>query len=81
MLTPYLKEAVFDPNAIEVMDSAFAAVCASLQLAGPDDPLTEIAARTIIDLARAGERDPDHLCEGVVAYFRAGTPMADHSDA
>jgi hypothetical protein len=71
MLTPYLKGAVFDPSAIEVMDRAFAAVCASLRLAGPDDPLAEIAARTIIDLARAGERDPDRLHDLALVTLKA----------
>jgi len=31
-LTPYLKEAVFEPKAIEAMTAAFEAVCKSLQL-------------------------------------------------
>ena len=60
MLTPYLKGAVFDPQAIEAMDHAFTAVCGSLSLTG-NDPIAEIAARAIIDLARSGERDPDRL--------------------
>jgi hypothetical protein len=62
-LTPYLKEAVFQPNEIEAMNTAFVATCQSLQLADRDDPLTEIVARTIIDIARTGERKPQRLHE------------------
>jgi hypothetical protein len=60
-LTPYLKEAVFDPKAIEAMNTAFAAACKSLQLVIRDDPMTQILARKIIDIARAGECDPQRM--------------------
>lgn len=60
-LTPYLNEAVFDPKAIEVMNTAFTAACKSLQLVIRDDPTTQIVARTIIDIARTGERDPQRM--------------------
>jgi hypothetical protein len=57
-LTPYLKEATFDPQAIEAMTAAFEAVCESLHLANRSDPLTEIVARQVIEVAGTGERDP-----------------------
>jgi hypothetical protein len=57
-LTPYLKEATFDPQAIEAMSAAFEAVCESLQLANRSDPITEIVARQVIEVAGTGERDP-----------------------
>jgi hypothetical protein len=62
-LTPYLKEAVFESNAIEAMNAAFEAVCKSLQLVNRDDPITQIVARTIVDIARTGERDPQRIHE------------------
>ena len=43
------------------MNTAFAAACKSLQLVIRDDPMTEIVARKIIDVARAGERDPQRM--------------------
>jgi hypothetical protein len=73
-LTPYLKGAVFDPQAIEVMDRAFAAVRESLHSPPEDDPTAEIAARKIIDLARAGERDPARLCELVLLDLKIADP-------
>ncbi len=60
-LTPYLKEAAFDPKAIEAMNAAFEAICKSLQLFNRNDPLTEIVARKIIDVARTGELDPQRI--------------------
>ena len=60
-LTPYLKGAVFEPKAIEAMTAAFEAVCKSLQLLSRDDPVTQIVARTIIDIARTGEHDPQRM--------------------
>jgi hypothetical protein len=57
-LTPFLKEATFDPQAIEAMSAAFEAVCESLHLADRSDPMTEIVARKVIEIAGTGERDP-----------------------
>jgi hypothetical protein len=60
-LTPYLVEGVFDPPTIEAMTAAFAAARVALKLAERDDPLTEIVARKIIEVAGTGERDPQRL--------------------
>jgi hypothetical protein len=37
-----------------------------------DDLANEMIAKRIIELANAGERNPDLLCEGVLKEFRAG---------
>ena len=34
-----------------------------LQLANRQDPITELVAKKIIDVAQLGERDPKRLCE------------------
>ena len=60
-LTPYLSGGVFDPEQIEAMTAAFAAVCRSLKLVERKDPLTEIVARKVIEVAGTGERDPERL--------------------
>ena len=65
-LTPYLKEAVFDPKAIEAMTAAFEAVCVSLKLLDRDDPITEIVARKVIEVAGTGERAPERIRELVL---------------
>jgi hypothetical protein len=60
-LAPYLQEGVFDPPAIEAMTTAYLAVCDSLRLAGRSDPLTQIVARKVIEIAGTGERDPARI--------------------
>jgi hypothetical protein len=60
-LTPYLKEAVFDPKAIEAMNTAFLAICKSLQLNRSDAARMEVVARKVIDIGRTGERDPQKI--------------------
>jgi hypothetical protein len=65
-LTPYLGEGIFDPPAIKAMTAAFDAIRASLRLADRDDPLTEIVARRVIEMAGTGERDPERLYDLVL---------------
>ena len=42
----------------------------SLRLADVSDPLNKIVAEKIIELAQAGERDPNGLCERTLSFFR-----------
>jgi hypothetical protein len=60
-LTAYLEGGVFEPQQIGAMTAAFEAVCRSLQLADRTDPLIEIVARKVIEIAATGERNPDRL--------------------
>jgi hypothetical protein len=63
----------FEPKHIEAMQRAFGAVCARLQLSvGLGDCVTELVARKIIELARAGEHDADRLTARVLAEFGVG---------
>jgi hypothetical protein len=68
-----------DPSLMEAMRDAFKRVCAALQLnCGAEDPITEVVVLKIVELAKAGETDPERLCAGVLAGLetRAG---ASHS--
>jgi hypothetical protein len=58
---------VFEPVQIAAMSMAFEDVVRSLGLAEPEAPLTEIIAKKIIELARAGEQDPAALRDRVLA--------------
>jgi hypothetical protein len=42
----------------------------ALGVADRTDPINEIIAKRVIELASAGERNPDLLCEGVLKEFR-----------
>jgi hypothetical protein len=51
----------FDPEVVAILGSAFSAVFADLGLSDRDDEVALRAARRIIELAAAGERDPERL--------------------
>jgi hypothetical protein len=60
-ITQFLAEQAFDRNQIEAMSAVLVAVCGKLGLADRADPLTRQVARTIIELAQRGVRNPDTL--------------------
>jgi hypothetical protein len=64
---PFSKDNI-DPEHIEAMRAAFHRVCDILQLnCDADDPMTEIVVMKIVELAKAGELDPERLCTAVLA--------------
>jgi hypothetical protein len=56
-----LDNTVFGPEDIRLISDAFDQVLRALSLIDRNDPVTEIVAKKIIDIARAGERDPGRL--------------------
>jgi hypothetical protein len=75
-ITPFLNGSKFDPEARRVMGVAFEMARAALRLADRDDPAVAMIANRIIALAKAGERNPDLLCERVLNDLRAPPPQA-----
>jgi hypothetical protein len=73
-IRPYLGGEKFDPETIRVMGLAFEMALVALRLADRGDLANEILARKLIDLARAGERDSERLCDGVLKEFCAPPP-------
>jgi len=66
-ILPFLKEQnVFDPEATNVMSTAFDAICAALEIPAADIRGRETVAVRILELARRGERDPIRLRERVL---------------
>jgi hypothetical protein len=61
-----LRSGVFNPEEIKVLSTAFEDTLRELGLADRSDPLTEIVAKKIIELAHQGERDPGRLREQAV---------------
>ena len=59
----WVGDASFDPDEIDLLNEAFNDCLVSLGLTDRTDPLAEIVARKIIEVARQGERDPKRLCE------------------
>ena len=69
------------PAQIEAMRAAFNRVCEVLQLnCGVEDPMTEIVVLKIVELAKAGEVDPERLCAGVLAKLQTRPQRAATSN-
>jgi hypothetical protein len=64
----YLGDFDCDAETSRVLDIALEMTRAALGLA--DDFANGIIARQIVELARAGERNPDLLCEGALKELR-----------
>jgi hypothetical protein len=69
-ITVFLDGYKPDPETKRVMGVAFEMARAALRLADRDDPVIAVLAERIIALAKAGEHNPDLLCEAVLKEFR-----------
>jgi hypothetical protein len=67
-ITPYLDGLEVDPDTKRVLGAALEMTRVSLGLA--DDFANGIIARRVVELAKAGERNPDLLCEGALKELR-----------
>ena len=56
-----LQFSAFEPEAVAAMTAAYEDALRVLQLVDRQDPLTEVVARKIIEVAQLGERDPIRL--------------------
>jgi hypothetical protein len=73
---PFSKLNPPDPEQVEALHEAFRRVCDILQIdCGREDKLTEFVVLKIVELAKAGERDPEALCIDVLAAL--GTSSGD----
>jgi hypothetical protein len=67
-ITPHLDDFDVDPETKRVLGVALEKTRVSLGLA--DDFANGIIAKRIVELAKAGERNPDLLCEGAIEKLR-----------
>jgi hypothetical protein len=70
-ITEYLDGHKFDLELRRIMGIAFEMTRATLRTSNQDDLAPEVIATKIIELAKAGERDPERLCDQVLAGLRA----------
>lgn len=68
---PAFAQASSDPRVIDVMNEAYAKSCRMLHDRGQPALVQEVIAGRIIEIVRAGERDPDRVCERVMEIGRA----------
>ena len=57
-----LEKSALAPEQIRAMVSAYEDCLRILKLADRSDPLTEIVAKSVIEIAQTGERDPVKIC-------------------
>jgi hypothetical protein len=74
-ITSYLDGHQFDPETRRIIGIAFEMTRAALRVSNQDDRAPEIIAKIIIEFARAGERDPEQLCDQALANLRAPPPQ------
>jgi hypothetical protein len=58
-----LQQSAFSPEDIVVLVSAYEDCLRQLNLTDQPDPITEIVAKKIIEIAQTGVRDPGRLCQ------------------
>ena len=66
-ITNLFRDAAFDPETVRTLCDVYDKARKSLHDTGQPYIVNEIIAERIISLAKAGERDPNKLCEGALA--------------
>ena len=56
----------FGPDEIEVMTAAYEGALIDLQLSDRNDPITELIAKSIVNVTATGERDPIQIKERAI---------------
>ena len=69
----FLNGKRFDPETTRVLGVAFELVRIALRTEEGDDFVKQAIAEKIINLAKAGERNPDILCEQALSDIRGGS--------
>jgi hypothetical protein len=69
-ITPFLNGERFDPETRRVLGVALEMTCIALRTGDCDDGVRQAIVIKIIELAKAGERNPDVLCEQALAAIR-----------
>ncbi|HWX37046.1 MAG TPA: hypothetical protein VNZ53_57745 [Steroidobacteraceae bacterium] len=78
-ITSFLNGVRFDRKTTRIMGVAFERTRAALGIAERRDDVNEIVAKTIVELTKQGERNPDLLCERALQSLREqylGTDIA-----
>ena len=70
----YLNGQRFDPETVRLMGLAYEMTLISLRLVDRGNIANNVVAQKIIEHAKAGQRDPEQLCESVLRQW--GRPIA-----
>jgi hypothetical protein len=66
-ILPFTRESVFGPEVVASMGDAFDLACAASAQLGHPSVVRDVIATRIVELAKAGERHPQVLCERALA--------------
>ena len=66
----------FGPDEIEVMTTAYEAALIEVPVADRNDPMTELIAKSIVNVAATGERDPRVVMERALNALGIRRPAA-----
>jgi hypothetical protein len=69
-ITPFLNGERFDQETRRLLGVAFEMTCITLRVGDCADDVRQAVADKIIALAKAGERNPDVLCERALKLIR-----------
>jgi len=69
-ITPFLNGELFDPESRRVLRVALEMVCIALRTEDCDEGVQQAIAKKLIALVKAGERNPDILCEEALKDIR-----------
>jgi hypothetical protein len=69
-ITPFLNGERFDPESTRVLSVALEMVCIALRVGDCDDGVKQAIATKLIALIKAGERNPDIVCEEALKDIR-----------
>jgi hypothetical protein len=69
-ITPFLNGEPFDPESRRVLRVALEMVCIALRTGDCDEGVQQAIAKKLIALVKAGERNPDILCEEALKDIR-----------
>jgi hypothetical protein len=69
-ITPFINGHGFDQESKRVLNVAFEMVCLALRTGDCDGGVHEAIAKKLIALAKAGERNPNILCEEALKDIR-----------
>ncbi len=73
-ISPFLNGHRLGSEDRRIVGVAFEMVCIALRIGDSDDGVKQAIATKIIDLAKAGERNPDILCEPALKDIRSPPP-------
>jgi hypothetical protein len=79
-ITPYLNGVRFDLETRRKLGVALEIVCIALRTGDCDEDVKQAIATKLIELAKAGERNPDIMCERVLEEIRGPQGVARQDD-